>query len=135
MSYKMNKQKQTYLLALLTLFFFENCMNHKLPTEDSSVWSKIKLDFRSIDEDGLTGKPNGKVAVDYEYCIPQDEKLWKKVQKIDRTAQKSNSRGRIGCTPEQWLVTGTTHQDNYKRVLYDLASLPEVVRIEQAFYE
>ncbi|MFZ4635206.1 MAG: hypothetical protein ACOYNO_13460 [Saprospiraceae bacterium] len=110
-------------------------MNHKLPTEYSSVWSKIKLDFRSIDEDGLTGQPNGKVAVDYEYCIPQDEKLWKKVQKIDRTAQKSNSRGRIGCTPEQWLVIGTTHQDNYKRVLYDLASLPEVVRIQQAFYE
>ncbi len=110
------------------------CMNRNLP-EDPSVWNKIKLDFKNIDEDGLTGPANGKVAVHYEFCIPKEEKLWKKVQKIDSSAQKSDSRGRVGCTPEQWLVIGSTHQKNWKRVLYDLASIPEVQRIQQTFFE
>jgi len=135
MSAKMHKPGLVYFFGLFALIFFENCMSRTLPTEEASVWSKIRLDFKHIDENGLTGPDDGKVAVDYEFCIPRDEKLWKKVQKIDRTAQKSTSRGRIGCTSEQWLVIGTTHQENYKRVLYDLASLPEIVRIEQAFYE
>lgn len=110
------------------------CMKRNLP-EDPSVWNKIKLDFKNIDEDGLTGPANGKVAVHYEFCIPKDEKLWKKVQKTDSSAEKSDSRGRVGCTPEQWLVIGSTHQKNWKRVLYDLAAIPEVQRIQQTFFE
>ncbi|MDX2133219.1 MAG: hypothetical protein SFV52_00430 [Saprospiraceae bacterium] len=126
--------KPIVFFVLLLNLQLTACMNRNLP-EDPSVWNKIKLDFKNIDENGLTGPANGKVAVHYEFCISKDEKLWKRVQKIDSSAQKSDSRGRVGCTPEQWLVIGSTHQKNWKRVLYDLAAMPEVARIQQTFFE
>lgn len=105
------------------------------PKEDAQVWKKVGIDFKSIDDQGLMGPEGGKVAVSYEFCIPKDEKLWKKVSGIDRTAERSDAPGRIQCSDGQWLIVGNTHQGNYKRVLYELAALPEVVRIQQAFFE
>ena len=69
------------------------------------------------------------------FAYPNRERLWKKVKKIDTTAEKSESKGRIGCSDAQWLVIGHTHQERYKKVLYDLATMPEIERIEQAFFE
>jgi hypothetical protein len=120
--------------GIFLVILFSHCALEK-PKEDAQVWNKVGIDFKSIDEQGLTGPEGGKVSVSYEFCIPRDERLWKRVTGIDRTAERSASPGRIRCTDEQWLVTGNTHQANYKRVLYELAALPEVVRIQQAFFE
>jgi len=58
------------------------------------------------------------------------------VRKIDPSATvQKGSKGRIGCNEQQWLVIGSTHQKNYQRVLYELASLPYVDRIEQTYWE
>ena len=110
--------------------------HRKNRAEDPAVWKKIRLNFRQIDSDGLTGPSGGKVAVNYEFCLPAEETYWKKVRKIDPTAQKhTGSAGRSGCGTGQWLVIGSTHQPEYLRVLYELASLPYVERIEQTYWE
>ena len=103
--------------------------------ENPDIWKKIRLDFRNLDADGLSGKPDGKVAVNYEFCIPNDPKKWKQVRRVDPSAVRQGGRGRVGCTENQWLIVGSTHQKNYQRILYELASLPYVERIEQTFWE
>ena len=81
------------------------------------------------------GLRNG-VAVNYEFCIPADEKHLAQVKKIDRSLQvMKSSKGRIGCSDKSWLLVGSTQQKNYRAVLYDLAALPYVQRIEETFWE
>ncbi len=111
------------------------CHRRAQPTEDPKVWKKIHLDFKHLDADGLAGPPSGKVAVNYEFCIPASEKNWKEVQKIDSSARKQSGKGRVACRDDQWLVIGSTHQPRYQRVLYELAALPYVERIEETLWE
>ena len=123
------------LFCLMTAFSFAGCRPAK-PAEDPSVWQKVHIHFKNIDENGLSGPSDGKVAVNYEFCLPQVEKYWKAVRRIDPSAQKQPAgKGRIGCTSQQWLIIGSTHQPRYQRVLYELASLPYVTRIEETFWE
>ncbi len=105
------------------------------PAEDATVWKKIHLDFKKLDADGLSGPPSGKVAVNYEFCIPAEEKYWQEVHQIDPTAAKSSGKGRIACQDGQWLVIGSTHQPRYQRVLYEVAALTYVERVEETFWE
>ncbi len=110
--------------------------HHRLQTvEDPAVWKKIHLDFKKLDAEGLSGPPGGKVAANYEFCIPAEEKYWREVKKIDSTLTKNGGKGRIGCREGQWLVIGSTRQERYQRVLYDLAARPYVERIEETFWE
>ncbi len=96
----------------------------------------IAFDLADIDDNGLIGPEDGKRAVDYEYCIPNDADAESEVRAIDPSARvMSESRGRIGCTADQRLVLGNTHQPAFRSVLYRLAELPYVQRIEQAFFE
>jgi hypothetical protein len=72
----------------------------------------------------------------YEFCIPADPGLEAQVRQIDQTIQIfKTSPGRIGCTEEEYLCIGNTHQPNFKTVLLNLAKLPQVKRIDQAFFE
>lgn len=123
------------LLIYGMLLTFSACQR-KTPPENPAAWKKIHLNFKKMDEDGLTGSFDSKVAVNYEFCIPAQKEKWRAVQKIDGTArQYPQSKGRIGCRDDQWLIIGSTHQPRYKRVLYDLANLPYVERIEETFWE
>ncbi len=127
------------LAALLLAFSAAFACTHRaqpVPADDPDVWSKIKIDFKNLDVEGLSGSDSGKVAVHYEFCIPADDPHWKTVQAIDPTAQKyPGSSGRVGCGGSTCLVIGSTHQKNYRRVLYNLASLSFVERIEETFWE
>lgn len=119
----------------LVILLFHACQR-KSQVEDPGVWKKIQLDFKKIDRDGLYGPSDGKVAVNYEFCLPAEENYWKKVQKIDRTAQKhAGSAGRSGCGKDQWLIIGSTHQSNYLRVLYELGALPYIEKIRETHWE
>lgn len=120
------------LLGLIVVLY---ACRPQRPLENPAAWKKIKLDFKQLDADGLMGPANGKVAQNYEFCIPTDEKHWKQVRRIDKSAQKNGGKGRVGCQQNQWLVIGSTNQKNYQRVLFQLASLPFVERIEPVFWE
>lgn len=128
-------QRLNIVVYFLAIVFIWSCKSKSMP-EDASVWNKVVVNLSRLDENGLAGPSNGKVAVNYEFCIPQEDKHWKAVQKIDKTAQKmAGSAGRIGCNKQSWLIVGSTHQPNHKRVLYDLASLTYVAKIQETFWE
>ena len=120
------------ILALMAVLYA--CQSQKIP-ENPNAWKKIKLDFKQLNAEGLAGPSKGKVAINYEFCIPAENKYWRQVQKIDTTAQKNAGKGRAGCKESEWLVIGSTYQKDYQRVLFRLASLPYVDRVEQVYWE
>jgi len=98
--------------------------------------AKVELDLDKLDTAGLRGPADGKVAVSYEFCIPNTEACKAEVKGIDSTVQfMPGSRGRIGATKEQCLCIGSTHQREYRAVLYSLAELSYVARIIECHFE
>jgi hypothetical protein len=120
------------ILALMVVLVA--CMSQKQP-ENPDAWQKIKLDFKQIDAEGLSGPVKGKVVVNYEFCIPAEEKYWRQVRKTDSTARKNAGKGRVGCVKNQWLIIGNTHQKDYQRILFQLACLPYVEQIQPTYWE
>ena len=95
--------------------------------------AKIQFDYSAIDEQGLR---NGEVAVDYEFCIPASEAILQELLNIDSSIRvMKSSKGRIGCTNQQWLCINTTHTQDWKRKLNAIASLSFVEKIQETFYE
>lgn len=130
------KDKMTICKLFCFALLFILACHPKPQPQDANVWEKVHLNFRALDADGLMGPAKGKVALHYEFCIPNDEQKWKAVQKIDPSAQRQvASKGRIGCTSTQWLILGATNQKQYLRVLYDLASLSYVDQISETVFE
>jgi hypothetical protein len=98
--------------------------------------SKITFSLEKLDGSGLYGPPDGLRALHYEFCIPGDPRHEAEVRQIDPTIQISQtSPGRVGCAPGEYLCVGHTHQSNFRMVLYKLAGLPYIKRIDQAFFE
>ena len=55
---------------------------------------------------------------------------------IDPSVQVyAGSPGRIGCTDDQYLCIGDTHQPDFQEVLLNVAELEYVSRIEPSFGE
>jgi hypothetical protein len=95
--------------------------------------SKIKFNYSKIDDNGLR---NGEVAVDYEFCIPANESIVQEVLSIAPAIRvMKNSKGRIECTKQQWLVINSTHSPEWKKQLYAIAYLDYVENIIETFYE
>ncbi len=117
-------------LALLVL----TAAGCRVPPTGQSA--KIKFDVTKLDADGLVGPPSGKRSLAYEYCIPNTPEAQAEVKGIDPTARlMPGSPGRIGCTKDQILVIGETHQPNHMQVLSQLAALPYVTSIQEAVFE
>jgi hypothetical protein len=96
--------------------------------------AKLGVDLDALNEAGLAGPPDGLRAVAYEFCIPARPELAAAVRAIDPTVEiYSASPGRIGCTADERLCIGSTHQPEYRRVLLELAGLDYVARIEPSY--
>lgn len=98
---------------------------------------KVAFSFAGVNNKGLIGSASGKVPLYYEFCIPNVDSCRAQVQQIDTTVQlQGRSPGRIGCKiGVQVLCIGNTHQAHYRRVVYELAALPYVERIERTYFE
>jgi hypothetical protein len=97
---------------------------------------KIDFSLEDLDDNGLIGPPDGKLAVSYELCIPKDQKLVDEVRSIDPSiAIHADSRGRIGCSSVEVLCLGSTHQRGFREVLEKLCGLSYVRRIERTWFE
>ena len=95
--------------------------------------AKIQFDYSAIDDNGLR---SGERAVDYEFCIPASEEMLREVMTIDSGVRvMKSSKGRIGCSSEQWLIINSTHSTEWNKKLYDIAYLDYVDRIVETFYE
>jgi hypothetical protein len=126
----MSRSKFRYLLftLLVTLTAFQ------CPRKMEKInMAKIEFDYTSIDEQGLR---NGQVAVDYEFCIPANEALLTQVMNIDPAVRVMKaSKGRIGCTKQQWLCINSTHSKGWKNKLKAIAHLEFVEKILETHYE
>jgi hypothetical protein len=96
---------------------------------------KIAFDLSAISASGLTGPVDGRVAVDYEFCIPADAAAAAAVRRTDVTARCGPGRGRIGCGGGEWLCIGHTHRPGWRAVLERLAARDDIRRIERHFAE
>ena len=123
--------------SALMVFFCAACAVASPQNPDAPEdFATIRFDLSRLNDNGLYGPPNGLRALDYEFCIPSGEPYVKEVTAIDPSASfHSRSRGRIGCTEDQDLVIGNTHQTGFREILGKLAALPYVTRIDQSFFE
>jgi hypothetical protein len=96
---------------------------------------KITFDLSAISPEGLIGNQQSLRSVGYEFCIPAQVDRVNEVKAIDPTVQFSRSRGRIGCQSHQYLCIGETHQPEWKTVLFKLAGLNYVRRIDRFWGE
>ena len=103
---------------------------------DLNAWHKVELNLERLDSEGLRGPADGKVAVAYEFCIPNREACKREVRAIDATVEfMAGSPGRIGCGKGACLCIGSTHQARYRSVLRSLSQLPYVERITECYFE
>jgi hypothetical protein len=132
------KRFQLVTLSLASLLLFGGCYSKtpKNTEADQAALQKITFDLNTLNEDGLYGPPNGLRALDYEFCIPAQPQFAEEVKALDASLKiYPSSSGRIGCSREQYLCIGNTHQKNYRTVLLKLASLAYVEKIDQTFWE
>jgi hypothetical protein len=112
------------------------CAGGRPGADDTAALAKVHLDLAAINADGLAGPPDGLRAVSYEFCIPSTEEAVAAVTAIDRTVEvMRGARGRIGCSKEQYLCVGSTHQPGHRDVLLRLARLDYVAAIEPWYGE
>ena len=97
--------------------------------------AKIRFDISVLDASGLYGPSDGLRALSYEFCIPDRPAAVAQVRALDKTVAVHRARGRIGCSDQQLLCIGHSHQRDFRTVLEALSALPYVARIEQAFFE
>lgn len=96
----------------------------------------VEIDLESLDADGLRGPADGKVAVAYEFAIPDTPEARAAVRRVDPTAEfMPGARGRVGARPGECLCVGSTHQPDHRAVLAALARLPGVARIVECHHE
>lgn len=121
-----------YLYIPIIICFLMSCANQKVLHPSP----KIGFDINTLDNDGLIGPPDGKVAVSYEFCIPADNRFINQVRQIDPSLQfHKKSKGRIACSKAEWLCIGSTHQEYARAKLQNLAELEFVKRIERTYFE
>jgi hypothetical protein len=96
--------------------------------------SKMNFEFSKLDKHGLIKKRGTSLA--YEFCIPNNETYLDKIKEIDESISiyKSGS-GRIGCSNNEILCIGETHNKDYKRILTQIAELEYVKSINESFFE
>jgi hypothetical protein len=97
---------------------------------------KLPFDLSYLSSAGLIRDVPGVQSLSYEFCIPATAEALAEVQAIDPTLHHYlHSAGRMGCTGEQCLCIGSTHQPNWRQVLLAIARLDSVERIDEFFGE
>jgi hypothetical protein len=124
-----------FFISMLLLTSFCTTTNQKSVSDQEAI-KKITFDLQMFNDDGLYGEPDGLVALDYKFCIPFNDEYKNEVASIDTTISFHKGTGiRNGCSANEYLCIGNTHQKGFKDILLQLASLDYIDRIEQMFWE
>jgi hypothetical protein len=118
------------VVLFVSLSFLAGCSS----TKGSD--SKVVFDVNELDRQGLIGPADKKRAISYEFCIPDSASCRWQIRHIDPSVEfYPGSRGRSQCGEGMLLCIGSTNQEDYQKVLGELASLEYVDRIEETFFE
>lgn len=97
---------------------------------------KIGFELDALDINGLVGAADGKVAINYEFRIPDTPRNHAAVKAIDPSIKIAvGPRGRVNAGPGYALCVGSTYQPRHREILFDLARLPFVERIVRCVFE
>ena len=97
---------------------------------------KIDFDVNSLNEDGLMGRKDGLVSVDYSFCFTTSTENTQTIRNLDPSISIiENPPGGAKCKAGQSLAKGNTQQPNHKQILFSLSNLNYVARIKRVWYE
>ena len=122
--------------TMTTVFFISMAISLTGCVSTRGTEDKVGFDINELDSQGLVGPSEGKRALSYEFCIPDSASCRWQVRHIDPSIEfYPGSRGRSQCGEGMLLCIGSTHQEDYQKVLDELAALEYVDRIEETFFE
>lgn len=128
-----------YLLFISSFSFLPGCNWIKTSGKSGqphSVQEKISFDISPISDQGLVGSSDGLRSISYEFCIPAQKKILAEVQAIEPSLKYfAGSPGRIGCQKNQYLCLIDTHNSQWKEILFSIAHLEYVEKIDQFYGE
>ncbi|ROS04807.1 hypothetical protein EDC56_0320 [Sinobacterium caligoides] len=120
-----------FILAVLLL---PACASFWQPSGKPAT--SLAIDLSSFNNMGLYGPPDGLRSLSYEFCIPADTAILRRIETIDVKARVyRSSPGRIGCNDHQWLMISDTHRPDYRKVLGRLAAEPVIDKIAPVWFE
>jgi hypothetical protein len=143
MKYFFRNRVQKSVVACAIIVLFIACTGTKNNAGATGIQitgdtSKINIDLSQYKDDGEHILPNNEFGgyIHYEFCIPATEEALDEVQRIDSTAGAlKKSKGRSGCSDQEWLIIGSSRQINFKQVLLKLSGLSYIRKISQTFWE
>lgn len=132
----MNKSRLTFVFCInLILINLYSCKCTQVAVSDSEIeeckLEKVKFDLNEIDEQGLLNK----VAVDFEFCILNQQKYIDEVIAIDASLKQIASKGRSKCSKDQVLIIGNSSNKEYKKILCKISQLTYVKEINRTYWE
>ncbi len=131
---KNSKSLNCLSMVIMPIFLLslnsEKSLSNNLKTDP--ILDKINFDISRISPDGLIGPPDGLRSVSYEFCIPAINDAVKTIKMIDSQIDiYRQSPGRIGCRKNQYLCIAHTHNKQWKDILFSIARLDYVEKIEE----
>ena len=123
---------QTFALIMLVSTFFSVGQTTCQRRPSQQVLQKIEFDHQAIDANGM----HQGVSVDYEFCIPREQKNIDEVKAIEPEVLISQtSQGRIRCSRPEYLCIVSTRDATWKEKLFRIAALDYVKRMIRTYYE
>lgn len=110
-------------------------LTQEVPTPSHDI-TKIRFSLDPIRSDGLRGPSDGLTSVAYEFCVPTNETIYEEIRRVDPSVKfYKSSPGRIGCSKQETLCIGETHQSGWKKKLLTLSALPYIDEIRECYFE
>ncbi len=126
------------LFSFLILFACKSTKNDiikPVTLPEGCKLEKIKFDLAKIDQRGLIGDEDNKVAVDFEFCIPKTSNAIEEVMAIYPQFKQQEGKGKSNCGEHQILILGNTYNNDYKNILCKLSRLEYIKEIKQTYWE
>lgn len=120
-------------LVLLSCNSSKNKIANTVP--ENCNLDKIKFKLSIFDKNGLTGDENNKVALDYEFCVPNTPEILNTIKEIDSSIKPTKGKGRTKCTDNAILLTGNSYNKDIKKILCNLSQLEYITEINQIYWE
>lgn len=131
------KPSSTILFLMLLVCFSCSLSKNKNVSENTENCNldKIKFKLSVFDKNGLTGNENNKVALDYEFCVPNTPEILTKISEIDSSIKPVKGKGRTKCAENTILLTGNSYNKDIKKILCNLSQLEYITEINQVYWE
>lgn len=131
--------KTTSTFLFLMLFVFFSCTSSKTKSVTETIENchldKIKFKLTLFDKNGLIGDENNKVALDYEFCVPNKPEILNTINEIDSSIKPLNGKGRTKCAENHIVMIGNSYNKDIKKILCNLSQLEYITEINQVYWE